>query len=130
MSDKQTDDSSDAWKIYVGSLTKWKLAFELWQKAGMEAMMNYNKAVASGKINNGLSQQMSDVMKTSWMESGMEQISQFQKEWQNMVKGSGLESLKYFDGNWAKFWISMEPATSYNDALKQFTETWQNMWKK
>ena len=93
-------------------------------------MMNYNKAVASGKINKGLSQQMSDVMKTSWMESGMEQISQFQKEWQNMVKGSGLESLKYFDGNWAKFWISMEPATSYNDALKQFTETWQNMWKK
>jgi hypothetical protein len=130
MSDEQTDESSDAWKTYVGSLTKWKLSFELWQKAGMESMMNYNKAVASGKINPELSQQMSEGMKTSWMESGMEQISQFQKEWQNMVKASGLESLKYFDGKWAKFWISMEPATTYNDALKQFTETWQNMWKK
>ena len=129
MSENQTDQSNDAWKIYVGSLTKWKLAFELWQKAGMEAMMNYNKAVASGKIDKELSLQMSDVMKTSWMESGMEQISQFQKEWQNMVKASGLESLKYFDNKWAKFWSSMEPATTYSDALKQFTETWQNMWK-
>ena len=117
MSENQTDQSSDAWKIYVGSLTKWKLAFELWQKAGIEAMMNYNKAIASGKINKDLTQQMSDVMKTSWMESGMEQISQFQKEWQNMVKASGLESLKYFDNKWAKFWSSMEPATTYNDAL-------------
>ena len=130
MSNNQTDESSDAWRTYVGSLTKWKLSFELWQKAGMESMMNYNKAVASGKINKKLSQEMSEVMKTSWMESGLEQISQFQKEWQNMVKASGLESLKYFDGNWAKFWSSMEPATTYNDALKQFTETWQNMWKK
>jgi oligoendopeptidase F len=130
MSDYQADESSDAWKIYVGSLAKWKLAFELWQKAGIEAMMNYNKAVASGKIDTELSQQMSDAMKTSWMESGMEQISQFQKEWQNMVKASGLESLKYYDDKWAKFWSSMEPATSYSEALKQFTETWQNMWKK
>ena len=129
MSENQPDESSDAWKIYVGSLAKWKLAFELWQKAGMEAMMNYNKAVASGKIDKELTLQMSDVMKTSWMESGMEQISQFQKEWQNMVKASGMESLKYFDEKWAKFWSSMEPATSYSDALKQFTETWQNMWK-
>ncbi len=129
MSDYQADESSEAWKMYVGSLTKWKLAFELWQKAGMEAMMNYNKAVASGKIDKELSLQMSDVMKTSWMESGMEQISQFQKEWQNMVKASGMESLKYFDDKWAKFWSSMEPATTYSDALKQFTETWQNMWK-
>ena len=130
MSDNQADESSDAWKIYVGSLAKWKLAFELWQKAGIEAMMNYNKAIASGKIDKELSQQMSDVMKTSWMESGMEQISQFQKEWQNMVKASGLESLKYYDDKWAKFWSSMEPATTYSEALKQFTETWQNMWKK
>ncbi len=130
MSDYQADESSDAWKIYVGSLAKWKLAFELWQKAGIEAMMNYNKAVASGKIDTELSQQMSDAMKTSWMESGMEQISQFQKEWQNMVKASGLESLKYYDDKWAKFWSSMEPATTYSEALKQFTETWQNMWKK
>ena len=130
MSENQADESSDAWKIYVGSLTKWKLAFELWQKAGIEAMMNYNKAIASGKIDKKLSQQMTDVMKTSWMEAGMEQISQFQKEWQNMVKASGLESLKYYDDKWARFWSSMEPATSYSEALKQFTETWQNMWKK
>ena len=73
---------------------------------------------------------MTDVMKDSWMKSGMEQISQFQKEWQNMVKASGLESMKYFDNRWAKFWSSMEPATSYSEALKQFTDSWQNMWKK
>jgi hypothetical protein len=121
MSDKQADESSDAWKIYVGSLAKWKLAFELWQKAGMEAMMNYNKAVASGKLSKEIPHQMSEMMKTSWMESGMEQISQFQKEWQNMVKASGLESLQYFDDKWAKYWSSVEPA---------FTETWQNIWKK
>jgi len=47
-----------------------------------------------------------------------------------MVKASGLESLKYFDGQWSKFWSSMELTTSYNDALRQFTETWQSMWKK
>ena len=124
------DDNSDVWKVYVGSLAKWKLAFELWQKAGIEAMSNYNRAVASGKINKDLPQQMTDVMKESWMKSGMEQISQFQKEWQNMVKASGLESMKYFDDRWAKFWSSMEPATSYSEALKQFTDSWQNMWKK
>jgi len=130
MADKQSSESSDAWKIYVGSLAKWKLAFELWQKAGMEAMMNYNKAVASGKLNKELPKQMSDMMKASWMESGMEQISQFQREWQNMIKASGLESMHYFDDKWAKYWSSMEPATTYTQALKQFTETWQNMWKK
>lgn len=124
------DDGSDVWKVYVGSLAKWKLAFELWQKAGIEAMSNYNKAVASGKMNKDLPQQMTDIMKDSWMKSGMEQISQFQKEWQNMVKASGLESMKYYDNNWAKFWSSMEPATSYSEALKQFTDSWQNMWKK
>jgi hypothetical protein len=130
MSDNQDDEANDAWKMYAGSLAKWKLAFELWQKAGIEAMMNYNKAVTTGKLSKETQQQMSDAMKTSWMESGMEQISQFQKEWQNMVKASGLESMKYFDVKWAKFWSSMDPATSYSDALKQFTETWQNMWKK
>ena len=130
MSNNLNEGSRDAWKTYVGSLTKWKLAFELWQKAGIEAMMNYNQAITSGKINKDLSQQMSEGLKTSWMESGMEQISQFQKEWQNMVKASGLESLRYFDDKWAKYWSSMEPATTYGDALKQFTETWQNMWKK
>ena len=124
------DDNSDVWKVYVGSLAKWKLAFELWQKAGIEAMSNYNKAVASGKINKDLPQQMTDVMKDSWMKSGMDQIAQFHKEWQNMVKASGLESMKYFDDRWAKFWSSMEPATSYSEALKQFTDSWQNMWKK
>ena len=130
MSESQAQEPNEAWKNYVGSLTKWKLAFELWQKAGIEAMKNYNNAIASGKMNQNLTQQMSEVMKNSWMEAGLEQISQFQKEWQNMVKASGLESLRYFDDNWAKFWSSMEPATTYSEALKQFTESWQNMWKK
>lgn len=130
MSENENNTSNDAWKTYVGSLAKWKLAFELWQKAGIEAMSNYNKALAHGKINKEFQQQMSEMMKTSWMESGMEQISQFQKEWQNMIKASGLESMKYYDDKWAKFWTSMEPATTYSEALKQFTETWQNIWKK
>ena len=130
MSGKDVDSSEDSWKTYVGSLAKWKLAFELWQKAGIEAMSNYNKALASGKINKEFPQQMTEMMKTSWMESGLEQISQFQKEWQNMVKASGLESMRYFDDKWAKFWSSMEPATTYSEALKQFSETWQSMWKK
>lgn len=130
MSNTPTDETNDAWKTYVGSLAKWKLAFELWQKAGIEAMTNYNKALQSGKSSKSLAEQMTNTMKTSWMESGLEQISQFQKEWQNMVKASGLESMTYFDNDWVKFWSSMEPATTYADALKQFTETWQTMWKK
>jgi len=130
MSNNQIDEATDAWKTYAASLAKWKLAFELWQKAGIESMMNYNKAVAVGKISKEYPFQMTKVMKDSWMESGMEQISQFQKEWQNMVKASGLESMKYFDNEWSKFWSSMEPSTSYSEALKQFTKTWQSMWKK
>ncbi|MGD8300708.1 MAG: hypothetical protein PVJ16_08970 [Nitrosopumilaceae archaeon] len=126
----QEEESGDVWKVYVASLAKWKLAFELWQKAGIEAMSNYNKAVASGKINKEFPKQMTEVMKDSWMKTGLEQISQFQKEWQNMIKASGLESMKYYDDNWAKFWSSMEPATTYNEALKQFTDSWQSMWKK
>ena len=130
MSASQGEEPGDAWKVYVGSLAKWKLSFELWQKSGIEAMSNYNKAVASGKINKEFPKQMTEVMKNSWMETGLEQISQFQKEWQNMIKASGLESMKYYDNNWAKFWSSMEPATTYGEALKQFTDSWQTMWKK
>jgi hypothetical protein len=130
MSDNKVNEAEDAWKTYAASLAKWKLAFELWQKAGMESMANYNKAVASGKLSKELPLQMTKMMKDSWMESGLEQISQFQKEWHNMVKASGLESMKYFDDKWSKFWTSMEPSTSYSEALKQFTETWQNMWTK
>ena len=129
MSEDKIDEAEDAWKTYAASLAKWKLAFELWQKAGIESVTNYNKAMAAGKLSK-VPLQMTEMMKNSWMESGMEQISQFQKEWQKMIKASGLESLKYFDDNWSKFWTSMEPSTSYSEALKQFTETWQNMWKK
>ena len=127
---KEKTNADDAWKVYAGSLAKWKLAFELWQKAGIEAMSNYNKAVSSGKISKDFPQQMNEIMKDSWMKAGMEQISQFQKEWQNMIKASGLESMKYFDERWSKFWSSMDPATTYSEALKQFTDSWQNMWKK
>lgn len=129
MSDSQNNEAADAWKTYASSLAKWKLAFELWQKAGIESMMNYNKAMASGKLAKDFPVQMSKEMKDSWMQSGMDQISQFQKEWQNMVRASGLESMKYYDEKWSKFWASMEPTTTYSEALKQFTETWQNMWK-
>ena len=49
-----------------------------------------------------------------------------------MLKASGLESLDKFNKDWEKFWGSpgFDPSKSYAEALKQYTETWQSMWKK
>ncbi len=125
-------DAETVWKNYTAILVKWKLAYELWQKAGKEAMMNYMHVMESLGPKVELPKQMSKTWERSWMESGVDKIEEFGKEWQNMLKASGLESLVKFNKDWKKFWGSpgFDPSKTYAEALKQYTETWQSMWKK
>lgn len=46
--------------------------------------------------------------------------------------GPDMKLPKNMPGSWEKFWTKpgFDPSKSYLEALKQFTETWQNMWKK
>ena len=129
---KKSVNSETAWKEYTASLVKWKLAYELWQKAGKEALVKYLHVMNGLGPKGELPKQMSKTWEKEWMESGMEQIDQFGKEWQNMLKASGLESLFKLNKEWDKFWKSpgFDPSKNYAEALKQYTETWQNMWKK
>ena len=129
---KKSVNSETAWKEYTASLVKWKLAYELWQKAGKEALVKYLHVMNGLGPKGELPKQMSKTWEKEWMESGMEQIDQFGKEWQNMLKASGLESLFKVNKEWDKFWKSpgFDPSKNYAEALKQYTETWQNMWKK
>jgi len=119
------------WKDYTASLVKWKLAYELWQKAGKEALIKYMHVMNGLGPKGELPKQMSKTWEKAWMESGVEQIEEFGKEWQNMLKASGLESLVKLR-EWDKFWKSpgFDPSKTYAEALKQYTETWQSMWKK
>jgi len=41
--------------------------------------MNYNKSITTGKLSQNGPLQLTKAMKEPWMESGMDQISQFQK---------------------------------------------------
>ena len=129
---KKSVNSETDWKEYTASLVKWKLAYELWQKAGKEALVKYLHVMNGLGPKGELPKQMSKTWEKEWMESGMEQIDQFGKEWQNMLKASGLESLFKLNKEWDKFWKSpgFDPSKNYAEALKQYTETWQNMWKK
>ena len=129
---KKSVNSETDWKEYTASLVKWKLAYELWQKAGKEAMIKYMHVMNGVGPKGELPKQMSKSWEKSWMESGVEQIDQFGKEWQNMLKASGLESLFKVNKEWDKFWKSpgFDPSKTYAEALKQYTETWQGMWKK
>jgi len=129
---KKSVNSETAWKEYTASLVKWKLAYELWQKAGKEALVKYLHVMNGLGPKGELPKQMSKTWEKEWMESGMEQIDQFGKEWQNMLRASGLESLFKLNKEWDKFWKSpgFDPSKNYAEALKQYTETWQNMWKK
>ena len=38
---KKSVDAETVWKDFSATLVKWKLAYELWQKAGKEAMSKY-----------------------------------------------------------------------------------------
>ena len=125
-------EAETIWRDYTATLVKWKLAYELWQKAGKEAVIKYMDVMQSLGPKVKLPKQMSKTWEKALMESGVEQIEQFGKEWQNMLKASGLESLDKFNKDWEKFWGSpgFDPSKSYAEALKQYTETWQSMWKK
>ncbi len=125
-------EAETIWRDYTATLVKWKLAYELWQKAGKEAVIKYMDVMQSLGPKVQLPKQMSKTWEKALMESGVEQIEQFGKEWQNMLKASGLESLDKFNKDWEKFWGSpgFDPSKSYAEALKQYTETWQSMWKK
>jgi len=129
---KKSNQSEKIWKEYTATLVKWKLAYELWQKAGKEAMIMYIKALETLGPDMKLPKNMPELWEKAWMESGVDQIKQFGNEWQNMLKASGLESIIQFNKEWEKFWTEpgFDPSKSYLEALKQFTETWQNMWKK
>ncbi len=128
---KKSVNSETDWKDYTASLVKWKLAYELWQKAGKEALIKYMHVMNGLGPKGELPKQMSKTWEKAWMESGVEQIEEFGKEWQNMLKASGLESLVKLR-EWDKFWKSpgFDPSKTYAEALKQYTETWQSMWKK
>ncbi len=131
-SNKKSTFSETAWKDYTTALVKWKFAYELWQKAGKEALIKYMHVTQSLGPKVELPKQMSKTWEKAWMESGVEQIEQFGKEWQNMLKASGLESLVKFNKDWERFWRTpgFDPSRTYAEALKQYTETWQSMWKK
>ena len=128
----KTKQTEKIWKEYTSALVKWKLAYELWHKAGRDAMIMYTKALETLGPNLELPKNMSKTWEKSWMESGVEQIKQFGNEWQNMLKASGLESIIQFNKEWEQFWQNpgLDPSKSYMEALKQFTEAWQSMWKK
>lgn len=129
---KKFKQSENIWKEYTAALVKWKLAYELWQKAGKEAMIMYTKALETLGPDMELPKNMSKSWEKAWMESGVDQIKQFGNELQNMLKASGLESIIQFNKEWENFWTKpgFDPSKSYMEALKQFTETWQNMWNK
>ena len=66
------------------------------------------------------------------MRAGEMEIKRFGNEWQNMLKESGLQSILKYDKDWEKFWNTswIDSSKNYLEVMRQFTETWQNMWKK
>ena len=124
--------SETAWKDYTAALVKWKLAYELWQKSGKEAMEKYLQVMKTLGPKSESTKQLSSNWEKAWMDSGVKQIEQFGKEWQNMLKASGLESLVQMNKEWEKFWKTpgVEPSTTYADVMRQYSEAWQKMWEK
>ena len=66
------------------------------------------------------------------MNAGNMEIQKFGNEWQNMLKESGLQSILKYDKDWGNFWNTpwVGSSNNYLEVMRQFTETWQNMWKK
>jgi len=129
---KRKNQTVDPWKDYTAALVRWKLAFHLWQQAGNEAFVKYNQALETIGTNAELPQRLAKEWKEKWMSAGEVEIKRFGKEWQNMLKEAGLQSILKFDKDWEKFWNTTEVDSSKNylEVMRQFTETWQNMWKK
>jgi hypothetical protein len=70
--------------------------------------------------------------KEQWLNAGNMEIQKFGNEWQNMLKESGLQSILKYDKDWGNFWNTpwVGSSNNYREVMRQFTETWQNMWKK
>ncbi len=122
----------DPWKDYTTALVRWKLAFDLWQRAGNEAFLKYNKALQTLGTNAELPKRLAKERKEQCMNEGETEIKRFGKEWQNMLKESGLQSILKFDKDWEKFWGTtwLDPSKTYLEAMRQFIQTWESMWKK
>ncbi len=129
---KKDPKITDPWKDYTAALVRWKLAFDLWQQAGNEAFVKYNHALQPLGTNAELPQRMAKEWKEQWMNAGETEIKRFSKEWQNMLKESGLQSILKFDKDWEKFWGTTwsDPSKTYLEAMRQFIQTWESMWKK
>jgi len=130
--DEKNQKTIDPWKEYTAALVRWKLAFELWQQAGNEAFVKYNHALQTPGTNAELPQKLAKEWKEKWMKAGEVEIKRFGKEWQNMLKESGIQSILKFDKDWEKFWGTtwMDPSKTHLEAMRQFIQTWEIMWKK
>jgi len=75
---------------------------------------------------------MANEWKEKWMNAGNVEIKRFGKEWQNMLKESRSSVHPQDDKDWEKFWNTswIDSSKNYLEVMRQFTETWQNMWKK
>jgi len=126
------DQTTDQWKEYSAALVRWKLSFDLWQQAGNDAFLKYNQALQTLGTNTEQPQMLAKEWKEKWMNAGNVEIKRFGNEWQNMLKESGLQSILKYDKDWEKFWNASwtDPSKNYLEVMRQFTETWQNMWKK
>ncbi len=130
--EEKNQKAIELWKDYTAALVRWKLTFDLWQQAGNEAFVKYNQALPTFGANAELPQRLAKELKEKWMNAGNVEIKRFGKEWQNMLKESGLQSILKYDKDWEKFWSTswIDPSKNYLEVMRQFTETWQNMWKK
>jgi len=130
--EEKNQKTIDPWKDYTAALVRWKLAFDLWQQAGNEAFVKYNQVLQTLGTNAELPQRLAKEWKEKWMNTGTVEIERFGKEWQNMLKESGLRSILKYDKDWEKFWNTswIDSSKNYLEVMRQFTETWQNMWKK
>ena len=130
--EEKNQKAIELWKDYTAALVRWKLTFDLWQQAGNEAFVKYNQALQMFGTNAELPQRLAKEWKEKWMNAGNVEIKRFGKEWQNMLKESGLQSILKYDKDWEKFWSTswIDPSKNYLEVMRQFTETWQNMWKK
>ena len=126
------DQPTDQWKEYSAALVRWKLSFDLWRQAGNDAFVKYNQALQTLGTNTELPQSLAKEWKEKWMNAGNIEIKRFGNEWQNMLKESGLQSVFKYDKDWEKFWNTswVDSSKNYLEVMRQFTETWQNMWKK
>ena len=130
--EEENKKTMDPWKDYTAALVRWKLAFDLWHQAGDEAFVKYNQAMQTLGVNVEVPKMLAKEWKEKWMNAGNVEIKRFGKEWQNMLKEAGLQSILKYDKDWGKFWNStwMDSSKNYLEVMRQFTETWQNMWKK